>query len=265
MLNEYSLFPTVAAATSAGGVTVCLPVPEPLLRVHYLGHSAFVLSFADGVSLVTDYGKSNSFGTSSPIYDLGDLRPDVVLYSHHDDDHDRGDEFPGATILDGAHLHEEVGIDGIVFEPIKTREHAPGDNTSFLIGFEELRILFAGDCQGEIVAIDEPAERERLQTLFPGRIDLLFLPIDWTRPIASQAADFVELLRPRTVIPMHYWTGQARSDFFSLLAEKNKPGEKRFLIEQPGRPDWSIDGPGKEDAAIRVVGLEPAPWPPAVS
>jgi L-ascorbate metabolism protein UlaG (beta-lactamase superfamily) len=233
---------------------------DPLLRIHYLGHSSFVLRFADGVSLLTDYGKSKAFGLDSPIHDLGDLHPDVVLYSHHDDDHDRGDEFEGATILDGAHLYEEVGFDGIVFEPIKTRENAPGDNTSFLITFEDLRILFAGDCQGEIEAIDQPAERERLETLFPGRIDLLFLPIDWTRPIAAQAAAFVELVRPHSVIPMHYWSEQARSDFLSALADKNSPSEKRFLIEKPGGADYVIDRVSDRDAAIRVIDLEPAPF-----
>jgi L-ascorbate metabolism protein UlaG (beta-lactamase superfamily) len=237
----------------------------PLLKLHYLGHSSFVLRFASGVSLLTDYGKSNAFGLESPIYDLGDLHPDVVLYSHHDDDHDRGDEFPGATILDGAHLHEEVGIDGVVFEPIKTSEHAPGDNTSFLILFEELRVIFAGDCQGEIEAVDQPAQRERIAALFPGRIDLLFLPIDWTHPIAAKAASFVELLRPRIVIPIHYWSRQAKTDFLSSLSGKNEPGAKRFLVEELDRPDYAIDSVGNGDAAIRVIGLEPAPWPPAVS
>jgi L-ascorbate metabolism protein UlaG (beta-lactamase superfamily) len=238
---------------------------EPLLRLHYLGHSSFVLRFADGVSVLTDYGKSNAFGLESPIHDLGDLHPDVVLYSHHDEDHDRGDEFLGATILDGAHLHEEVGFDGIVFEPIKTRENEPGDNTSFLIGFEGLRILFAGDCQGEIEAIDQAAELERLETLFPGRIDLLFLPIDWTHPIAAKAAAFVELVRPQTVIPMHYWSKQAKSDFLAALAEKNEPGRRQFLIEEPGRPDYAIESVARSDGVTKVIDLEPGPWPPPVS
>ena len=240
-------------------------MPEPLLRLHYLGHSSFVLHFANGVSVLTDYGKSNAYGTGSPIYDLADLHPDVVLYSHHDDDHDRGDEFPGATILDGAHLHEEVGIDGIVFEPIKTREHAPGDNTSFRISFEELTILFGGDCQGEIEAIDQPAQRERIETLFAGRIDLLFLPIDWTHPIAAKAVAFIELVQPRTVIPMHYWSQKAKTDFLSLLSAKNEPGAKCFLIEEPRRPDYAIDNVSDRGAAISVISLEPAPWPAAVS
>jgi len=68
---------------------------EPLLRFHYLGHSSFVLRFADGVSVLTDYGKSNAFGLESPIHDLGDLHPDVVLYSHHDEDHENDGDNQG--------------------------------------------------------------------------------------------------------------------------------------------------------------------------
>ena len=239
-------------------------MPEPLLRIHYLGHSSFILRFGTGISLLTDYGKSNAYGLDSPIYDLGEFQPDVVLYSHHDDDHDRGSEFPGATILDGAHLHEEVGVEGVCFEPIKTREHAPGDNTSFRISFEQLNIVFAGDCQGEIDAIEQPEQRERVETLFPGRVDVLFLPIDWTQPIAAKAVAFVELVQPHTLIPMHYWSEPARAGFLSLLAEENEPRTKRFQIEEPGRPDCAIDRVGERDAVIRVIALEPAPWPSAV-
>ncbi len=235
-------------------------MPVPPLRLHYLGHSSFVLRFANGVSVLTDYGKSNAFELDSPIRELGDLHPDVVLYSHHDDDHDRGDEFPGATILDGSHLHEEVGIDGIVFEPIKTSEHSRGDNTSFLISFEGLAILFAGDCQGDIDTIDQPAERERIEALFPRRIDLLLVPIDWTQPIAAKAVAFVELVQPHAVVPMHYWSEQAKTNFLALLSEKNEPGAKRFLIEEPGLPDCTIDGAGARGTATRVISLEPAPY-----
>jgi len=237
----------------------------PLLQIHYLGHSSFVLRFASGVSLLTDYGKSNAFGLDSPIYDLGDLQPDVVLYSHHDDDHDRGNEFPGATILDGAHLREEVGIDGVVFEPIRTSEHAPGDNTSFLILFEDLRILFAGDCQGDIVSISQAAARERIEAHFPKSVDLLLVPIDWTHPIAADAAAFVKLLRPRTTIPMHYWSRQAKDEFLSHLRARGDSSEESYVIHEPGSSDYSLDAAPTTTAPLAVVDLEPAPWQPVAS
>jgi L-ascorbate metabolism protein UlaG (beta-lactamase superfamily) len=88
----------------------------------------------------------------------------------------------------------------------------------------------------------------------------LFLPIDWTHPIAAKAASFVELLRPRTVIPIHYWSRQAKTDFLSLLSGKNEPGAKQFLVEELDRPDYAIDNVGNGAASTRVISLEPAPF-----
>jgi L-ascorbate metabolism protein UlaG (beta-lactamase superfamily) len=226
-----------------------------LLSVHYLGHSSFVLRFAGGITVLTDHGQSNAFGLTSPIHDLGGLEPDVVLYSHHDPDHDRGEEFPGATILDGSHLREEVGIDDVVFEPFRTSERSLGDNTSFLIEFEGLRVLFAGDCQGDIVSISERSGRARAEALFPKKADLLLTPVDWTHPIAADAAAFVQLLHPRFAVPMHYWSDQAKADFLSQLRDGD------CLVEECHCPEYSLDAVRDHDAPITVVSLEPGPWP----
>jgi len=34
---------------------------NPIINIHYLGHSSFVLSFDNGINLVTDYGKENAW------------------------------------------------------------------------------------------------------------------------------------------------------------------------------------------------------------
>lgn len=233
-------------------------MPALPLRLHYLGHSSFVLRFGNGVSALTDYGRSNSFGLDSPIHDLGAFRPDIVLYSHHDPDHDRGERFPDARVVDGPTLTKTVEIDGIAFEPLRTSENEEGDNTSFAIDYEGLKILFAGDCQGDIEAIDQPARRARIEALFPSKIDLLLVPIDWMHPIAVKAVDFVGLLSPERVVPMHYWGAPAKVAFLSLLEQENGRNDKRFLIEELGRPDYAIDAPV---TPITVVSLEPAPHP----
>ncbi|MGD0273441.1 MAG: MBL fold metallo-hydrolase [Gaiellaceae bacterium] len=233
-------------------------MPVPPLRLHYLGHSSFVLLFGNGVSVLTDYGASNSYGLDSPIHDLGTFRPDVVLYSHHDPDHDRGERFPGARVVDGPALTKTVEIDEIDCEPLRTSETADGDNTSFAIGYEGLTILFAGDCQGDIDAIDQPARRARIEALFPSKIDLLLIPIDWMHPIAVKAAEFVDVLSPERVVPMHYWGPPAKAAFLSLLEQENSRGGKRFLIEELGRPNYAIDAPV---TPVTVVSLEPAPYP----
>ncbi len=235
-------------------------MPEPLLRIHYLGHSSFVLRFDNGVSVLTDYGHSNSFGLDSPIHELGGLEPDVVLYSHHDPDHDRGASFPGATFLDGPHLSEEIGIDGIAFQPIRTTENAEGDNTSFLISFDELTVLFAGDCQGDIARIDQPEQVERVQAIFPRHVDLLLVPVDWTRTIARETVVFVGLLEPHGLIPMHYWTPSAKAGFLSLLEEANAEAGAHYAIEESGGAVCEIARTRQGDKSVKVISLEPAPY-----
>jgi hypothetical protein len=38
------------------------PEPEPDIHIHYLGHSSFILQFDNGITVLTDYGASNSCG-----------------------------------------------------------------------------------------------------------------------------------------------------------------------------------------------------------
>ena len=66
---------------------------QDVVDIHYLGHSSFVLEFDNGITIVTDYGHYNAWvdgGWDSPIYDFGDLIPDVMTYSHtnHADHYD---------------------------------------------------------------------------------------------------------------------------------------------------------------------------------
>jgi L-ascorbate metabolism protein UlaG (beta-lactamase superfamily) len=237
-------------------------MPVPLVQFHYLGHSSFVLRFASGATVLTDYGQSNSYGLGNRIHDLGALLPDVVLYSHHDLDHDRGASFPQATILDGSGPGGDVSIAGVTFRPFKTTEHSEGDNTSYLISSARLEILFAGDCQGEIAAVATTAGRRRIEGLFPRRIDLLMIPVDWVRPIAAEAAAFVDLLQPDRVIPMHYWSPQAKLAFLERLQLQETGDGRRYRVERPSGPRYSIDGQSEPSAPIAVISLEPAPYDP---
>jgi len=72
----------------------------PVISIHYLGHSSFFITFGKSITLLTDYGESNAYGLDSPVFDLGDVSPVLVTYSHHHADHDRGQTFPDATVVD---------------------------------------------------------------------------------------------------------------------------------------------------------------------
>lgn len=64
---------------------ISFQLSEDMIGVHYLGHSSFVLQFGNAATVLVDYGAFNAWvewGWDSPIYDVGDLIPDIMTYSH---------------------------------------------------------------------------------------------------------------------------------------------------------------------------------------
>ncbi len=122
----------------------------PILKIHYLGHSAFVLEFDNGITVVTDYGEPNAwvqFGWDSPIHSIGDLIPDVMTYSHtHHADHYDPSRIPAGVgyILKDM---DSLSIDGLSITPIRVCESNINveDNTAFLFSYKGFRFLHLGD------------------------------------------------------------------------------------------------------------------------
>ncbi|MBP7866727.1 MAG: MBL fold metallo-hydrolase [Acidobacteria bacterium] len=222
----------------------------PSVRLHYLGHASFVFAFDNGVTLLVDYGVSNAYGLTSPIHDLGDLKPDLVAYTHHDPDHDRQQAFPGATVIDG----KDFALRGIRLQAIPVSERARDDNTGYLIRYKGLTLFLSGDLQGDLTAPDAPARWTALKKRLPSRLDLLLVPVGWVRPVPGEAAGLVEVLRPRAVIPTHYWSAAEKADFLDRF--RSRPG---YVVEDTGSPSWGVDSSGPP-GVTRVVSLTPAPW-----
>ena len=156
--------------------------PRPSITVHYLGHSAFLLGFGDGPTVLTDYGESNAYGLDSPVHPLGGLVPELVTLSHDHADH-AGGELPDGvgTILRG---ERSLSAGGLTVTPIPTYEgslEAP-DNASFLFEFGGMKVLHLGDCQGLMVAADTTL----IRSLYPDRYDLVLLPIGFVRDIQKR-------------------------------------------------------------------------------
>ncbi len=223
----------------------------PDIHIHYLGHASFILFFDDGLSLLTDYGESCAYGLDSPIYEFGTLQPDIVTYSHHHADHDRGSTFTGARVVDGADLK----LKDITFTAIPVTEKSEGDNFSYLITYKGLTIYHAGDSQGDIVQIQEADIRQRVKNQLPDKIDLLLIPVGWIRDITEQAVAYVDFLQPRRLIPMHYWSENEKHVFLTKLKEI----DKIYDIHEIGGPTYTlpISRPPKK---IEVVSLTPASY-----
>ena len=243
--------------------TLCHPPTHVSVTIHYLGHSAFILQFENGISVVTDYGHPNAWkawGWDSPIHDIDNLVPDVMTFSHtHHDDHYDPDRIP----QEAAHILTEMdslNIKGLSIRPIRTCETSleTEDNTSFLFDYNGLRVLHLGDVQAMIRAVDSAQVRQRITELLPESVDLLLMPIEGTTQFIPQAISFLNLLRPKRVIPMHFWSETYKQAFLDHLMDQGDNGTRCQILR--------IDGPayhfsGKEDVhTMQVISLDRASY-----
>lgn len=246
-------------ATGTMLATAACSDPAPPATVHYLGHAAFLLTFDNGRTVLTDHGESRAYGLDSPIFELGALRPDVVTRSHDHPDH-AGGSLPNGY---GQLVTDEAGLErnGLTITPIPTFEGAldTPDNTSYLFEYRGLKILHLGDCQALIVAIEDSAVQERVRTLYPDSYDLVLAPIGFVRDILAEAARFVTMLDARRVIPMHYWSPADRNTFLELLANRVDARGRRYHVRvQPGATLW-LDKDTEADSVVEAIGLTPGP------
>jgi L-ascorbate metabolism protein UlaG (beta-lactamase superfamily) len=229
---------------------------QPIVHIHYLGHASFLLQFDNGVSVLTDYGQSNSYGLNSPIYDWAGPEPDVLTFSHAHPDHWRlGIDFKRASILTGS---DSLSLRGLEIDPIPTSEAslAAVDNNSYLFQYKGLQILHLADAQAYITAIEQEEVRQKVRVLYPDRYDILLMTIEGVRPFILQTEKFIDWLQPVRVIPMHYWSPGYKTDFLTHLTLENQQKGKSYNILETGSADYELY-PESEGIPIQVISLEP--------
>ncbi len=232
------------------------------IHIHYLGHSSFILQFDNGITVLTDYGASNSYGLDSPIYALGDLRPDVVTcsHTHHVDHYDESkvpDNVPH-TLTEAD--RDSLSLEGLTIEPIPTCEASlkREDNNSYLFTYKGFKILHVGDAQGYITNLDQEDVRARVKEIYPDEYDLLLAPIGFTHDILPDAEALIDLLQPKRVIPMHYWSPDSKAAFLALLEEQNETAGKAYRVQEIQRAKYSVSSSSTSVTPIQVISLEPA-------
>ena len=129
-----------------------------------------------------------------------------------------------------------------------------------------LRILHLGDCQANIIHIADAENREHIRQTFSGRYDLALVPIESQEKFIPQAEAFLDLLRPRRAIPIHYWSEAYWDEFLAYLEAQNGTDGKRYEVERVQGPSYTLlgdthGGDGDSDA-IKVICLDRAPFAP---
>lgn len=197
--------------------------PTDLIKFHYLGHSSFLIFFSDEISVLTDYGKPNAYleyGWDSPVYDIGDFQPTIVTYSHTHDDHYDSTRIPKNTkyILKEA---DTLKIRNLTIYPILTSENnlSVKSNISYLFEYKGIRVLHLGDCQANILYIDSTDNINYIRENIPLHCDVVLLPIEGRQKYIPQAAKFIRIIEPKTVIPMHYWSDKYKDQFCNYISK----------------------------------------------
>jgi len=208
----------------------------PALSIHYLGHSAFVLQFDNGISVVTDYGHFNAWAPDwdSPVYDIGELVPNVMTYSHLHADHYDPDRIPQGVEYILTEL-DSLEIDGLKITPIRVCENNINteDNSAYLFSYKGLKFLHLGDAQAQIMAIQDPVVQNHIVEIIPDSLDVLFMPIEGMQQYIEEAELFIDLLKPKRIIPMHYWSIEYKEEFLSYLDLQNNSGCNYNILDLP--------------------------------
>ncbi|MFH0804609.1 MAG: MBL fold metallo-hydrolase [Patescibacteria group bacterium] len=162
------------------------------MHITWLGHSCFKIQGKD-VTIVTD-PYAASIGLKLPR-----LSADIVTVSHGHHDHSNVGAVSGQPfVIDAPGEYETKGvfIGGIPAWHDAESGASRGSNTIYLFQLEGVKLAHLGDLGGSLT--DE--QLEKLEG-----VDILFLPVGGTYTLDGvKAADLVNQLEPRIVIPMHY-------------------------------------------------------------
>ncbi|MBU1874346.1 MBL fold metallo-hydrolase [bacterium] len=251
--KQFKMVLAVILAASGG----LFAVPE--VSIHYMGHCSFILQFDNGVSVLTDYGTSNCWGLASPIYDIGDFIPTILTYSHRHDDHYNEDRKPEGALYQ-LENSDSLDIDGLSIRSVRVCEGIVGveSSTAFIFMYKGFKICHLGDAQADIMAIGDKFHQNDMWALFPEQFDLLLMTVEGVEQFIPETEIFVNLLKPKRIIPMHYWTEAYKTRFFNHLEDQNSIIGRNYQILTDNIADCYLSSEASDVSPVRVISLTPA-------
>jgi L-ascorbate metabolism protein UlaG (beta-lactamase superfamily) len=192
------------------------------VRVRWYGHSFFEITSGGGTVVITD-----PFGSMG--YPIPEVWPHVVTVGREHGNHNNvglanGDPMVLRGLKSNYTEWNNINFtyrDVLIYNvPVHMRGYSGYRESlmgsAFVFEMNGMCILHAGD-------VSESFNEDQLQ--LAGRIDVLMVPIGGTYTAGpEEARRIVEQLRPKIVIPMHYW--QQRGTLESFI---NGPYPVRFV------------------------------------
>ncbi len=195
-----------------------------MIELTWLGHACFRLKSRHAVILMDPYHDGSEFN-------LGRPRADIVTISHDHPGHNnwravRND--PMVVFGPGEYEIREVFITGIRTFHDQEKGARLGKNIAYLIEMDGLAFCHLGD-------LGHALNDEQLEAL--GKVDVLMVPVGGVTTLdAAGAAEVINQVEPKIVVPMHYRLGSLRTDlepieeFCRVMGIKDpKPLEKLQL------------------------------------
>jgi len=232
------------------------------VKIHYLGHSAFLLLFDDESSVLCDYGDENAWaenGWNSPIYDIGNLQPTVITYSHLHEYHFAPRRINSQNSF--IYIGDSAQIGKLSMRSIPTSEDdlSKRSNNSILFSYKGITILHLGDCQANIFYIESLNNQKYLKQSFPKGCDIMLIPIENKYQFIKEAEKFVDLLQPKIVIPMHYWHQDYKRQFLHYMDTITNSGTPKYNVEEFDGAQFKYPLKNR-NSRTTVVNVKPAPY-----
>lgn len=165
------------------------------MKIKWLGHSCFLLTAANGVTVLTDPFDS------SVGYKVPEVAADIVSTSHEHLDHSYTQAVQGDFVhinQVGSFSHKGIEITGVA--TFHDGEHGSqrGKNTIYKFLIDGIQICHCGDL-GHLLT---PAQLQEI-----GPVDVVLLPVGGFYTIGpDQAVEIINMLQPTLIIPMHFKT-----------------------------------------------------------
>jgi len=201
------------------------------VEITWMGHAMFMIQDSKGTKIITD-PYSEKTGYRPP-----EVSADIVTVSHRHYDHDNVAAVDGNPQIVGA--PGKVDIKGIIIEGIESYHDEVngkkrGRNTIFKFYLDGLTLVHMGD-------FGQPITGDQVDALKD--TDILLIPIGGNYTIdADQAAEVIENIKPKVVIPMHYKTKDtvidiAPPDPFISQVQNVKEEESHVTVSKSSLPD----------------------------
>jgi len=176
------------------------------MRVDWYGQAAFRLSGRETTVFIDPFGDMSGLSARGVEFDypaISGVDADLLLVTHEHADHNGVEAIGGEPPVlrsTAGRLESPVGeVVAIASEHDESAGTERGPNTIFVFDLDGVRVAHFGDF-GQSSLRDE-------QAAAIGEVDLMFLPVGAGPTIgAEQAAEIIERLSPRWVVPMHYRT-----------------------------------------------------------